>query len=268
LDLPVLFRFDIADNSPESPSKQDRPVLQPTEWHASIQNTLFSSEAKTVLSAKIKKLEKAISTKQAVNGTLALETSLKIKLEDYDEVKAPVSAFEVPPMLLTQACHHYEFSYSVAPFAGASCFVTVVSGSCFALAADIGVMITHGFSVDRLHKYVDSKVFLSSIDKACTCVLETGSTLFVPFGYIPVLLGFCRDEISDDTSFFSAVLNYEFGMPPPNVGSDVKLEVFSAVSKSLATTIQKPVKSSAAEAEAWMKTWLPVSAVKESEDKD
>ena len=166
-----------------------------TVWHESLATTL------TPIGDKIDStIEKAKKNMARTENMMVLASPLGDA--DYVFQKPEATGLfrdtnKISPYVITQRASAFAVESESLPSAGAPCFLTVRYGFAWVTCVPLDNVIDSGHTIETIAAYVDTKT-RTFFNKLPSFGLSAGSSIFLPLGYIPLIVGIGASSSDDE----------------------------------------------------------------------
>ena len=112
---------------------------------------------------------------------------------------------KMSPYVITQRASAFAVKFESLPSAGAPCFLTVRYGFAWVTCVPLDNVIDSGHTIETIAAYVDTKTrtFFNKLPSFGLCA---GSSIFLPLGYIPLIIGIgASSDDKENTSKYEYV---------------------------------------------------------------
>ena len=202
------------------------PTHKTTHWHE--QCTKALNVTRTEVDRQALKIKTAVEKKDSTHGSFVLETASAFVFnpEGADTIFEQTS--QLPPILFSQRKYSYDVSIEAWPLQGISLFMTMATGSAFILVVPLHLVIAEEVT---LKAYVADKKNRNCLLKCLTFRLDVGQSLWVPFGFVPIVIGMDAGGIESE-DFTSFIVHYALnGVYDKQQDAETRMEVSSLTTK-------------------------------------
>ena len=156
------------------------------------------------------------------------------------EIKKPLAfkvAHRVTPVLTIQHTWTYGTESDAHPMQGLASWMLIHHGYAYVFFFNIVDVIAAGHGMDTLKDYIEG--LGAEIENVMSCGVTSGNFVFVPLGFIPVVIGFSDDVKTDTTSHVAFSNHYILDMGMVNdASSSLRAEIIAFLTKSLSKDLK------------------------------
>lgn len=177
----------------------------------------------------------------------------------------PRTNTELFTILLVSLDYHFQFEKKYLPLPGFACVLQILSGYYFVVLASVQDFVSEEYGIDDLGKYFDKggDKIASWRNKLPKFGLPRGSSLYVPFGYVPLFISVGNPNEAQSSfhmeDYGSILIHYMTIDPPVTYptffASEIRRTTESALGRNL-----KSLRGGQTAIKSWVKRNTPEDA--------
>ena len=189
----------------------------------------------------------------------------KCKGVDMNVHGPPKTNTELFTILLVSLDYHFQFEKKYLPLPGFACVLQILSGYYFVVLASVQDFVSEEYGIDDLGKYFDKggDKIASWRNKLPKFGLPRGSSLYVPFGYVPLFISVGNPNEAQSSfhmeDYGSILIHYMTIDPPVTYptffASEIRRTTESALGRNL-----KSLRGGQTAIKSWVKRNTPEDA--------
>jgi hypothetical protein len=223
-----------------------------THWHDELQK--FIKETDKVVGGKVAKGMQKMEKHDVANVMVALDARAFAFNPEGTTYFEYASTAKVPPLLYVQKAWAYCMDVDDVPTAGVGGFITVRHGYALVVIVNVEDIIEEKLDLSSISAFFEKRGS-SALGKLATFGLPQNSSVFIPFGTVPVVIGvdLVDSETFDVVAYtFSPMLETKFFGTSASVRAEIQGALVKAIGRPNSVLSHKESKKTY---QSWLASW-------------